>query len=376
MHPVKFGQFLYTNGISNLKDGGIKKIGRNRLSVEFLSAAGANQFLSCSLASNNCKKFIPSYHVTKTGIARNIPTDLSNEDLPNLISTPFGCGKVVKARRLNFKKRNPSDNSTQWAPSETVVLTFDGQILPDKVFLFSCALDVVQYYFPTVQCFKCCRFGHVRAQCRSRPRCSKCAQPHEGSTCSAVPSCLNCLGKHCATDKVCSEFIRQQQIKRIMGDESLSYQEADRKIPKARRPYNEAAQTKSYKKTVLIQKKTPALSNPHGYDEKSHRALVADYNAPQPANGVMFRNGPFSSQCSSPVAPAPTELFSLVHILPMLYSVISSLVSTLQQNAISLPSNVASSLKDLSPFLSSGPVCGPYENGGQFYPVEHQEHQS
>ncbi|XP_061704585.1 uncharacterized protein LOC133515951 [Cydia pomonella] len=165
-----------------MKDGGIKKIGRNRLSIEFRSAAGANQFLSSSLATKSCKKFIPSYHITKTGIARNIPTDFSNDDLPNLIRTPYGCGKVVKARRLNFKKRNQADNTTQWAPSETVVLTFDGQILPDKVFLFNCALEVVPYYYPTVQCYKCCRFGHVRAQCRSRPRCFKCAQPHEGIT--------------------------------------------------------------------------------------------------------------------------------------------------------------------------------------------------
>lgn len=373
LHPVKFGQFLFTKGIKNLKDGGIKKIGRNRLSVEFTSAAGANRFLALSLDLDKYKSFIPSYHITKTGLARNIPTDYSNDELPNMIVQPYGFGKVVKARRLNFKKKNLVDNTTQWAPSETVVLTFDGQSLPDRVFLFNCALEVVPYYFPTVQCYKCCRFGHVRAQCRSRPRCSKCAQPHDAEECSEEPLCLNCSGQHKATDKKCPEYGRQQLIKRIMGDESISYQEADKKIPSSRKPYNEVTQSTSHKKTVFIKRRSNAPANPHGYDQKAHRALIAEYSPPQPSNGVMFRNSTPLTPSPPSVALMPPTTSSIANIWPLLNSVISSLVTILQQNAVPLPSNVANNLMTLSSLLPAGPPAGPY--GSEYHPMEHQEYQ-
>ncbi|KAJ0174214.1 hypothetical protein K1T71_010360 [Dendrolimus kikuchii] len=50
-----------------------------------------------------------------------------------------------------------------------------------------CCVKQNTYQLPTIQCFTCCRFGHVSDKCRSKPRCYKCGQLHSGNTCSVAP---------------------------------------------------------------------------------------------------------------------------------------------------------------------------------------------
>jgi hypothetical protein len=162
-------------------------------------------------------------------------------------------------------------------------------------------------------------------------------------------------------------------IKRIMGDESISYQEAEKKIPSSRKPYTEVAQQSSYKKTVFIPRKPRSPANPHGYDQKAHGALIAEYSPPQPSNGVMFRNPTPSSPPPATIAPSPLAPASMSNFWSLFNSVIPFLVNFLQQNAVPLPSNVANNLLTLSSFFPSGPPPGPY--GSQLHSMEHQEYQ-
>lgn len=46
LRPIKFGQFLFKNNIQNISKNGLKQIGGNRISVQFISAEDANNFLS------------------------------------------------------------------------------------------------------------------------------------------------------------------------------------------------------------------------------------------------------------------------------------------------------------------------------------------
>ncbi|GBP61812.1 hypothetical protein EVAR_88736_1 [Eumeta japonica] len=130
--------------------------------------------------------------------------------------------------------------STIWKPSQTVVLTFDGQMLPQRVFLCYNALSIEVYTYPTIQCYNWCRYGHTKAQCRSRPRCFKRTNAHISESCTVREdevSCLHCLGRHTTTRKLCPELDRQKRIKISMAEESISYSETSKKHPAIGKSY-------------------------------------------------------------------------------------------------------------------------------------------
>uniref|UniRef100_A0A2A4J8C1 CCHC-type domain-containing protein n=1 Tax=Heliothis virescens TaxID=7102 RepID=A0A2A4J8C1_HELVI len=234
LKPIRLGAFLVEGGVQSVKKDGIKQVGRNRLSVEFSSATAANEFLSHELLNKHkLKAEIPSYNISRLGLVRGVPTDWSMEEFVNATEYKEGHGKIMKARRLNRKIRR-DDGSPAWLPTQSVVLTFEGQSLPKKIYAFYTSLVVEVYQLPTIQCRKCLRFGHVQNACRSNARCYKCGQAHSGDTCN-IPServrCLLCTGRHLATDPTCPEFDRQKRIKKIMSENCVSYMEASAQEP-------------------------------------------------------------------------------------------------------------------------------------------------
>ncbi|XP_045499583.1 uncharacterized protein LOC123697202 [Colias croceus] len=196
IRPIKFGSFLYNNRVANIAKDGVKAIGRNKISVQFNTASDANNFINFPpLKDSNYQASIPTFHITRMGIVKGVPTEWSMEEFISHVDFPGGRGKILKARRLNKKIR--IDGVTSWSPSQTVVLTFQGQIRPDRIYCLYNSMPVEVYQYPTIQCYKCCRFGHVRDQCRSKERCFKCSQAHLGDSCPILESdatCLHCTG--------------------------------------------------------------------------------------------------------------------------------------------------------------------------------------
>ena len=195
LHAIKFGSALKTYHVEGIKRDGVKQIGRNRVSVEFTSADSANRFVKHTAFNKSNNLFIPSFNVTRMGVVRNVPSDWSDEEVMKNIEVPEGCGKVLKLRRMNIKRQ--IDGQTQYVPSETMVITFDGQVRPQRIFMAYSSLPVTKYEFPTIQCFKCCRFGHVADKCRSSERCFRCGAGHQGKNCPLTVDkarCISCRG--------------------------------------------------------------------------------------------------------------------------------------------------------------------------------------
>lgn len=76
------------------------------------------------------------------------------------IQVPEGCGSVI-IRRMNCKVS--SSGVTEWKLPQTVVLAFDGQVVPKRVYSFYSAVPVEHYTYLTVECCYCC-FGHAHMQ--------------------------------------------------------------------------------------------------------------------------------------------------------------------------------------------------------------------
>lgn len=305
LHPVSFGRFLKNNTFRNIINGSLKKIGRNRLSLSFSDYTDANVFINDTrLTSNNFKVFIPSFLISRVGLIRGVPIDWSPEEIISNINVPLGCGNIIKVRRLNHKV-TVNDNVT-WKPTETVVLTFDGQVLPKRVYMCYTSLPVELYIYPTIQCYKCCRYGHTKVNCRSNPRCYKCGKDHFGENCSADDDyaviCCLCKGSHFATSKTCPEHLRQRNIKLHMAQSCVSYAEASKQFPSVSRSYadilattpenylnnrrpqfkpsstQEPSRTQSYKKTVFLKPKSPSKTT-KGYDHDFHNSVIQEYTS-------------------------------------------------------------------------------------------------
>nr|XP_049708157.1 uncharacterized protein LOC126057037 [Helicoverpa armigera] len=361
---LKFAQFLHKNNVKGISEGGIKSLGRNKLAIDFKTASEANSFVESDfLTSNNYSAKIPRFHVTRMGIVRDIPTDWTLEDLVSGVETPRNCGEVIRARRLNFK--NKKGDTVTWSPSSTVVLTFAGQTLPERVFCYNASLPVSVYHLPTIQCRNCLRFGHIRSQCRSKARCFKCAQPHPGDSCDVPDSQTTCIlcdgGNHKATDEQCPEHSRQKNIKMVMSQENLSYSEASARFPRVKRFYSNvtanspqyhstqatapdfsqlfatpllspsstsASPSKtSYTKTVFRSPRPrPELGK--SYDVQAHRSIVSSPNSAQP-NGCALQQPPNTES-----TPLCTPNDNLIELLTC------SLINILSKFSDAIPNNV------------------------------------
>lgn len=354
LHPITLGHFLKKRSFNNIINGSLKRIGRNRISLSFSRYVDANSFLNDpSLAKEKLKAFVPSINVCRIGIVKGVPTEWSPEEIMENISVPAGCGKVIKARRLNYKIHEPTP---VWKPSQTVVLTFDGQILPKRVFCCYNSMPVELYTFPTIQCFNCCRFGHTKVQCRSNPQCFKCGEKHSADTCSiedeSNSKCCHCGGIHYAINKKCPEFERQKSIKHYMAHSCVSYAEASQLHPPISKLYADVVTSapshttknsfftqpspqsrntpivSSQRKTVFLKPRDPPKTT-KGYDRATHQALISN-EVSVSGNGVAFQNKTTNNNES--------QILNLIIML----------INTLSKNNNIEPSNVATVIDTLS----------------------------
>ncbi|XP_063831309.1 uncharacterized protein LOC135080573 [Ostrinia nubilalis] len=354
IQPIRFGKFLVNNKIKDVINDGIKKIGRNRISVEFTSASAANKFLSSEILSL-CKysATIPTYNVTRMGLIKQIPSDLPMEELAESLTIPDGCGILLKARRLNRKVT--TDGQASWVPTQSVVVTFKGQVLPKRVFLFHNSIPVETYQLPTIQCLNCCRFGHVKAQCRSKARCFRCTQPHSADNCDITEekaTCIHCTGPHFALNKSCPEHSRQKAIKIAMSQDNISYAEASAMYPTTRRSYADITKSPSsqplpspsqtlhsqtshlplsYKKTIPRSPRSHAPLG-KGYDRQAHQAIIGNCASSLP-NGCALTDNP------------PSSFSDDINLLDLVLTLILRVVT---QHKDSIPSNVAQKLSQIS----------------------------
>jgi hypothetical protein len=305
LHPITFGRFMQRNNIQGIEDGSIKRVGRNRISLAFKTHSDANKFLSNqNLEKERYKVFIPTFNITRMGVIKGVPTDLSDDEVQAAIKVPIGCGSVIKIRRI--KRKITVNNISQFIDTGTIIITFDGQILPTRVYMWYTSLPVDLYIYPTVQCYNCCRFGHVKNQCRSLPKCYKCGQGHSGDNCNVEEDdywCCLCKGRHQATSKSCLEFSRQKNIKETMSKSCISYMEAIKMHPPVSKgSYAEALlstptpsssphtlnntyntnspstsnnRTHSYKKTVFLKPRTPSRPS-KGFDHLAHSEIIRE----------------------------------------------------------------------------------------------------
>lgn len=88
---------------------------------------------------------------------------------------------------------------------------------------------VHSYVYRVIQCENYLRFNHQAPQCRALPRCLKYVYSYTSENCQAhieQNKCLLCAGDHKPTDRKCSMYQGESEIKTYIAKSSIGYKEA------------------------------------------------------------------------------------------------------------------------------------------------------
>lgn len=193
-----------TESVKKLRDGRLliycKESRQQKKALGVKSIMGQN--VMCSVQD---KKWVK-------GVITGIPTDVTVEKIKRGI---MGA-TVIDVKRLKCNRNNERGDSI------SVMIHFDEDKLPGKVFLGFISFPVRPYVPPPLRCHKCQKFGHVAAVCRGKQRCARCGKCGQGVN----HKCCNCGGDHSADYGGCMVRKHAAQVQNVKTREGLSYSEA------------------------------------------------------------------------------------------------------------------------------------------------------
>ena len=236
IHPTTVGRIISKKMRGQVKS--VSRSGAKKVTVTVASSQAANLLVEDKfLSSYGLRASIPYHKITKQGLIRNVPLDIPDEEILEEIKQKFPVINVKRFTQRNHnynKKTETSTNTNKFVPSKTVLLTFDGQNLPEVISLYG-SLHRVSVYIPRPKiCFSCFRYNHIKTQCKSQVKCMKCGEDknkHDKEELCKINEdemlkCINCGKNHLPTDRICLEYKAQEKIKYLIVAENRPFAEA------------------------------------------------------------------------------------------------------------------------------------------------------
>lgn len=150
------------------------------------------------------------------GVAKGVPSDISNTDLVQIVKTIKGTQAI---RMIKNKEGNK-------VLLKTVKIKFESKSDLDEAITSGLTVDYLHLRVEeftrrddVVQCNKCKRYNHMQSICGRNETCDVCGEDHhteEGETCNRPPKCVNCGGKHGSRDR--GECPKYREIKEKLNN--------------------------------------------------------------------------------------------------------------------------------------------------------------
>ena len=132
LHPTTTGRLLAAKYAGNLIS--VSASGSFNISITLNNMDAANRLLKDeTFSTHNLRFSIPSHCLNRQAVIRDIPLNLSEAVILNELSASYP--NISKAERLN-RRITSEDSSTSLVPFKSIRLTFEGQNLPDHIYLF------------------------------------------------------------------------------------------------------------------------------------------------------------------------------------------------------------------------------------------------
>jgi hypothetical protein len=210
-------------------EAGIEKISKNMmrklLIVTVKSDAHVNQSTLLNISKIgiwDVKCRLPMNQTSSIGVIGPFGEDTSDDELTEELIQMGHQG--IRAERI-FKGKDRIKTSM-------FKIHFPTSVMPSHLCLGYQQYKVSTYIGQPWQCYKCQRFGHSAANCRSGPRCVVCSGPHNVKDCtsSGTNACCNCGGAHTANYGGCPKFKQAKLVEKTRQLYKISYKDAMKKI--------------------------------------------------------------------------------------------------------------------------------------------------
>lgn len=279
IHDVNIGLKLKQLKVIGITE--IKKISRRELKIIFLNKEDANLFLKGRIPNDlKLNAFIPKYNITKTGIIFDIPTHFDEQYLMENLESDL---PIIGVFRCQKRKVMLGRKTKEWIPSNTVKVTFRGQMVPDEV-IFGYSKRKVKPDVPNVvQCYRCMRFGHILKFCKQHTiTCSHCGTQHEldpNVPCTKPTKCFHCHSdSHDALFKECPEYLRNHLIKESMYYNNMTFFEANELFPRTQSHYRIAEKHQEFPDLPRRKNLDREERIERSFPRKTTQDLVKQYN--------------------------------------------------------------------------------------------------
>lgn len=226
LFPMRVGYYLRLDNEYKKSILDIKIVGRNRVKVILDNFRSANSMIGNELLTKNgLIAYVPKFYTQKRGVVRMVDTYFSDEYLLQNIECDR---KVMEVKRME-RKITDSEGKEKVVKRQMIVVSFQGNLLPQKIRINGVNFPVDPYVHPVIQCYRCLRYGHVTKLCKNTESvCKKCSLVHSEGECSNEVRCLYCnTNSHPSMSRQCPVYLKQKRIKERMAHQNLSFKEAE-----------------------------------------------------------------------------------------------------------------------------------------------------
>lgn len=327
LHPTTVGRLLCKKYLGKIKN--VKSIGINRVKFFTSDRDTANDIVKDPFfKTHNLRFLVPAYRLSRQALIRGVSLELTDDEI--LSELKIDHPNLVDAERLN--RRQSKDFNSKLVPSQTILLTFSGQTLPNRVILCSVIHEISTYVPPVKICFKCYRFGHINTICKGIDICERCgkAAHSDSETCPRKdldPHCVNCQQNHSSKNKICPEWNLQLKIRTLAATHNISIVDASDHVLKVDPPGHLSRSISSIKNKInsnLVKNSSnnSLVHDPSSFDFKNFSSRssksnisfsnIVRQNSSEINHSVHATSPAFSASASasSPSSPSSSQFIS------------------------------------------------------------------
>lgn len=204
----------------------VKDKGYGRLELVFENMTEANRCLDDKEGKEGkiIDFSIPRVNVASKGVVVDWDIQASLEEF---VESLQDTTRMQKIERLRMRVYDKDSKKVAEKLTSAVVITWEGSNIPEFIRLYDRLVKLkVRPFIPSVmQCFKCFRYGHVKAICKRKEVCKVCGEDFHGR-CEKTAKCVNCGGNHMANDKRYEAYRYNSTLKKTMAINKVSIMEA------------------------------------------------------------------------------------------------------------------------------------------------------
>lgn len=202
-------ELIHTNNGKILAITSNKKTAQELTAVKSIIAKKVNTSIQTECNTIRFTLHIPTY-VTLTELKEELEAE--------------NALKIHNLRRFTKKLYN-----TQ-VPSEIVLVTIFGRIIPDHIKIWLSRQKVKIFIDRPRQCSKCLLFNHPTKYCKSTQKCDRCSEEHINNQCKNEIKCSNCKNNHIASSQECPAYKKEEELLKFKALNGLTYGEARRRL--------------------------------------------------------------------------------------------------------------------------------------------------